>query len=269
VGNARLLRMPCGRHRGGSFDSTARTLEERLAARPAFYRGSVATLIVDGEPPEAAAFAAFVGVVREHGIDVRGYYGDAAAAALAAPSGIPFLGAPARPVASVADIAQRRVARADAAAITPAARSLDADFAGARADLAQRRKTRTVKVTAVAVRSAPRGIDAAVTRYYRGTVRGGQSIQQVGNIVVVGDVNPGAELIASGDVVVFGTLRGTAHAGAQGDRGARVTALQLAATQLRIATCIAAGDDARKREPEEARIEGDRIVIVPLIGPRV
>jgi septum site-determining protein MinC len=252
---------------GGSFDTVARALEERLAARPAFYRGSVATVVVDGEPPEAAAFAAFVGVVREHGIDVRGYYGLPQSEELAAPSGIPFLGAPTRPVAPVADIAQRRVARSiDAQATSSAARSLDADFAGARADLAERRKKRAVKVTAVAPRLHAREIDAAVTRYYRGTVRGGQSIQQVGNIVVVGDVNPGAELIASGDVVVFGTLRGTAHAGAQGDRGARVAALQLAATQLRIATCIAAGDDSRRHVPEEARIEGDRIVIVPLPG---
>ena len=70
--------------------------------------------------------------------------------------------------------------------------------------------------------------------------------------------------MATGDIVVFGALLGTAHAGAQGDRAARVAALDLAPTQLRIATAIAAGDGARRRQPEEARIEGDRIVIAAL-----
>jgi septum site-determining protein MinC len=71
-------------------------------------------------------------------------------------------------------------------------------------------------------------------------------------------------LVASGDIVVFGALRGVAHAGAQGDRNARVIALELAPTQLRIATAIAtSGPDRAKRGPEHASIVGDRIVVVP------
>jgi len=63
---------------------------------------------------------------------------------------------------------------------------------------------------------------------------------------------------------VFGSLRGMAHAGAQGDAAARVFALELAPTQLRIATHIAAGDGARRpREPEVALVKGDRITIAP------
>ena len=100
------------------------------------------------------------------------------------------------------------------------------------------------------------------TLYHRGTVRGGQALQQLGNIVVVGDVNPGAELVASGDILVFGALRGTAHAGAQGDRKARVFALQLAPTQLRIAAYIAADESGRApREPEVAFVKGEGIAI--------
>jgi septum site-determining protein MinC len=77
-------------------------------------------------------------------------------------------------------------------------------------------------------------------------------------------VNPGAELIASGDIVVFGSLRGVAHAGAQGDAGARVVALELAPTQLRIATMIATSDGERADSgPHHAYIFGDRIAIVP------
>jgi septum site-determining protein MinC len=102
------------------------------------------------------------------------------------------------------------------------------------------------------------------TLYHRGTLRGGQILQQVGNIVVVGDVNPGAELVASGDILVFGALRGTAHAGAQGDAAARVAALELSPTQLRIATFIAADDAKRKsREPEVAFVHEQRIAIAP------
>jgi septum site-determining protein MinC len=85
----------------------------------------------------------------------------------------------------------------------------------------------------------------------------------MGNIVLVGDLNPGAELIASGDIVVVGALRGTAHAGAQGDRTARVIALEFAPTQLRIATVI--GADAHVvAGPQQATIEGDRIAVAPL-----
>jgi septum site-determining protein MinC len=105
---------------------------------------------------------------------------------------------------------------------------------------------------------------APATLYHRGTLRGGRALQQLGSIVVVGDVNPGAELVATGDIVVFGALRGTAHAGAQGDEQARVFALELAPTQLRIATFIATGEDGqRKLAPEVAFVSAGRIAIGP------
>ena len=99
-------------------------------------------------------------------------------------------------------------------------------------------------------------------------------MQQLGTIVVVGDVNPGAELVATGDIVVMGALRGTAHAGAQGDVTARVIALELSPTQLRIATLIAAGDDSkpravRARGPEVALVENGRIAIAALAEVRI
>ncbi|HZX69176.1 MAG TPA: septum site-determining protein MinC, partial [Candidatus Elarobacter sp.] len=112
-----------------------------------------------------------------------------------------------------------------------------------------------------AARAVPVGI---ATLYHRGTLRGGQALHNLGNLVVIGDVNPGAELVASGDVVVFGALRGVAHAGAQGDRSARVIALELAPTQLRIATLIATSDPGTKsRGPEHASIVDERILVVP------
>ena len=92
-----------------------------------------------------------------------------------------------------------------------------------------------------------------------------------GSIVVVGDVNAGAELIATGDIIVWGTLRGVAHAGAEGDTQAAVYALRLEPTQLRISRHIAAAPaDAKKGRaalaPEVARVNDGVITIESAAG---
>ena len=69
----------------------------------------------------------------------------------------------------------------------------------------------------------------------RGTCRAGEVRRFPGNVVVVGNVNPGAQIIAQGDILVFGKLRGLAHAGAGGDSTAVILAMSSAAPQLRIA----------------------------------
>jgi septum site-determining protein MinC len=73
----------------------------------------------------------------------------------------------------------------------------------------------------------------------RRTLRSGAQVHSAGHVTVIGDVNPGAEIVAGGNVVVWGRLRGMVHAGANGDEGAIVCAMDLAPTQLRIATHIA------------------------------
>lgn len=94
------------------------------------------------------------------------------------------------------------------------------------------------------------------------TVRSGQIIRHHGHITVLGDVNAGAEIIAGGNVVVWGRLRGTVHAGALGDRSAVICALELVPMQLRIADLIARTPDGGPgRAPEVARIEGDHISV--------
>lgn len=97
--------------------------------------------------------------------------------------------------------------------------------------------------------------------YVRRTIRSGRSVRHPGHVIVVGDVNPGAEIVADGDIVVWGHLRGTAHAGAGGDAEAVVCALDLSPTQLRIANRIAISP-ARKGDPrpEMARIKDGQIV---------
>lgn len=98
------------------------------------------------------------------------------------------------------------------------------------------------------------------------TLRSGQYIRFPGHVIVLGDINPGAEIVADGDIYVFGTLRGIAHAGAGGDRGASVVALRLAPTQLRIADVISRAPDepALPDQPEYAYINENRIMIAAI-----
>lgn len=97
------------------------------------------------------------------------------------------------------------------------------------------------------------------------TLRSGRSVYHEGHVIIFGDVNPGAEVIATGDVMVWGRLRGLVHAGAMGDQAAVICALDLSPTQLRIADQIAISPDGRGRKPlpEQATIRDGRIVAEP------
>lgn len=100
----------------------------------------------------------------------------------------------------------------------------------------------------------------------RRTVRSGQVITHPGTIIVLGDINPGAEVVAGGDVIVWGRLRGVVHAGASGDESAIVGALSLSPTQLRIGGQIArAPDDKKPRHApaEIARVHNGLIYVEP------
>jgi septum site-determining protein MinC len=72
------------------------------------------------------------------------------------------------------------------------------------------------------------------------TLRSGVRVEFPGNVVVLGDVNAGAEVIADGSVIIWGRVRGMIHAGCKGDRSAVICALDLSATQLRIADEVSA-----------------------------
>lgn len=94
------------------------------------------------------------------------------------------------------------------------------------------------------------------------TVRNGRRVVSEADIVVAGDVNAGAELIAAGSIAVVGKLRGLAHAGAQGDKSACIAASQLLSNQIRIAGKVAIMPERKKTDgPELARYIGDNIVI--------
>lgn len=96
------------------------------------------------------------------------------------------------------------------------------------------------------------------------TLRSGASINFEGHIIVIGDVNPGAEIIAGGNIIVWGKLRGMVHAGAHGNTGAMVCALGLSPTQLRIGDKIAISpSESGLMRPEMAFIRDDKVVAEP------
>ena len=83
-----------------------------------------------------------------------------------------------------------------------------------------------------------REIESSDTKFHKGSLRNGVRIEYEGSIVVLGDVNAGAEVVASDNVVVLGTLRGLAHAGAKGNINAFVAANMIDCPQIRIANII-------------------------------
>jgi septum site-determining protein MinC len=226
---------------GWEFDAAIAELAARLSERAEFYRGTTATVVVGETPLSEPQLSALREVLTAAGIELG----------------------PVEQVPGGEELARRRALRPRRELkLSDAAKSLVADFAGARADIAERRKRGVPAPPPLEVAPPP---PPPGTLYHVGTLRGGQALHHAGNIVVIGDVNPGTELVATGDIVVFGRLLGVAHAGAQGDNDAKVYALELQATQLRIATVIAVDEEHARvtSEPEVAFVRDGRIAIAP------
>ena len=108
------------------------------------------------------------------------------------------------------------------------------------------------------------------TLYLNQTLRSGQTVNYEGNILIIGDAHPGSEIIAEGDITVWGILGGIAHAGCKGNITSKVRALKLNAIQLRISGLYARRNDTlnvpyvqktNEFTPEEAQIEEGKILI--------
>ena len=118
-------------------------------------------------------------------------------------------------------------------------------------------------------KSFDREIDSSDTKFFRGSVRSGQRIEHEGSIVVLGDVNGGAEIIAGDNVVVVGVLRGLAHAGAKGNKKGIIAAASIECKQIRIANIIKEIEEEKDEEGNiivqtrktYASVEGDEIVL--------
>ena len=109
--------------------------------------------------------------------------------------------------------------------------------------------------------------------FYRGTLRSGQSIEFASSIVVIGDVNPGAKVIAKGNIIVIGSLKGAAFAGVNGSQNAFIIALDMDPMQLRIGDLYARSPDSKgflkkKHQPSKemqiAFVENNNIYIEPI-----
>lgn len=109
--------------------------------------------------------------------------------------------------------------------------------------------------------------DEGPCRFVRNTIRSGTRIEFDGSVIVLGDVNPGGEIVASGNVVVLGALRGMVHAGSGGNRDSFIYALNLKPTQIRIAEAIARmpeGGTESTIRPELAKIKDGIIEVEQL-----
>lgn len=98
-------------------------------------------------------------------------------------------------------------------------------------------------------------IQETVTKIIDGSLRSGKRIEFDGSVVILGDVNSGAEIIAREHIIVMGVLRGLAHAGAKGNREAMIIANDIDAVQLRIADIVKEIEILEPEKPEEEEEE--------------
>ena len=126
-------------------------------------------------------------------------------------------------------------------------------------------------LAAPAVHNIPQGLPADVQQDYehaeivKQTIRSGQTTSCLtGSVIIYGDVNPGGEVVASGDIVVLGTLRGNAHAGANGRLTSVIMAMELVPLQLQIGSYVNRPPLGQKPRgyPEIARVGAEDIIIV-------
>ena len=112
-------------------------------------------------------------------------------------------------------------------------------------------------------RSYKKDVGTSETTFHKGSLRSGQKIEVEGSIVIIGDVNSGAEVIAADNIIVIGTLRGLAHAGAKGNKEAIIAASTLDVVQLRISNIVMEIDRNEENVYEHAYIyvDDDKIVI--------
>lgn len=112
-------------------------------------------------------------------------------------------------------------------------------------------------------------------KFYKGTLRSGQSLECETSIVIIGDVNPGAKIISAGNIVILGSLKGTAYAGAAGNENCFVVALDMNPVQIKIGSIIGRSEDKgilasiRERrkvaaEPQIATVSDGHILIEPI-----
>ena len=110
-------------------------------------------------------------------------------------------------------------------------------------------------------------LNSQTGQFYRGSLKKGDSLESEASIVIIGDVDHGARIIAKGNIIVLGELKGTAAAGMAGNREAVVVALEMAPTQIRISDATSRFNEKNKRlgrGPMIASVEQDEVLIRPI-----
>lgn len=95
-------------------------------------------------------------------------------------------------------------------------------------------------------------------QFYRGTLRSGQKIEVDGSLVVLGDINPGAQIVARGNVVVLGCLKGSVYAGYPDNKSTFVAALWMEPMQIQIGSCIARSPDRSEKDKRPGKKKHDK-----------
>ena len=105
------------------------------------------------------------------------------------------------------------------------------------------------------------GTEISETKFVQGSLRCGRREEYSGSLVICGDVNAGAEIIAGGNIMVLGALRGLAHAGANGNKRAIISANYIDVTQIRVANLVTEVAEKTSKCPV-CKVENDEIIIV-------
>ncbi|WBW95862.1 septum site-determining protein MinC [Oceanirhabdus sp. W0125-5] len=111
------------------------------------------------------------------------------------------------------------------------------------------------------------GIYEGRTKFIRKSVRSGQVINYNGNIVIIGDVNPGAEVTAQGNIIVMGSLKGVVHAGCNGNHSAIIAAFNMQPALVRIGEYISRSpeEEFKPNYPEVVKVKNGQIIIEPYL----
>ena len=229
----------------GDLEALLRELDERLSSTASFFRGGRVALHVGPRELTTEELEALGQTISRNGVSLWAVIGDSAATQAAAEAlGLETTFGP-------------------QATLPPEAASTPRLEPRPERDKGRDKGQLETEVEDAALRLAR---DADLGVLIHRTLRSGQVVQHPGHVVVIGDVNPGAEIIAGGDVVVWGKLRGIVHAGATGDDEAVVCALSLAPLQLRIGNHIARAPEGREdlpERPEMASVQDGEIVAEP------
>ena len=113
-------------------------------------------------------------------------------------------------------------------------------------------------------KSFTKEIKETKAKIYDGSLRSGNKIEYNGTVIVLGDINAGAEVIAGENVIALGTIRGLAHAGASGNTAAIIIANEISAPQLRIANIVKEIEKSENEKIEvqkRAYIQGEEIIL--------